>query len=132
MSSTASRLDIYNMALGFIGARTIASPNENCNEAIQCELYWDRARRSALRDYPSNFAVQRVQLAETIVPSVYCDEQGRPVVYQHAYALPNKCLKVMRLHRLGESPLESHEFRLETYEGVGLILCDRWRKLPSS
>ena len=48
MPSTASKLDIFNMALGFIGTRTIASANENTPEAIQCGLYWDRARRSAL------------------------------------------------------------------------------------
>lgn len=56
MASTAGKLDIYNMALGFAGQRTIASPSENTPEAIQCELYWDRARRSALQDFPYNFA----------------------------------------------------------------------------
>ena len=50
MASTAAKLDIYNMALGFVGARTVASPRENTPEAVQCELYWDRARRAALQE----------------------------------------------------------------------------------
>ena len=92
MASTASRIDIYNMALGFVGTRTIASPNERCPEAIQCELYWDRARRSALRDYPYSFARRRVRLAQVPMPDVYADE------WEYAYGLPDRCLKVHAVH----------------------------------
>lgn len=92
MASTASRIDIYNMALGFVGTRTIASPNEKTPEAIQCELYWDRARRSALRDFPYSFSQFRVQLAERSIPEVYKAE------WEHAYGLPDGCLKVHAVH----------------------------------
>lgn len=92
MASTASRLDICNMALGFVGTRTIASPNENTPEAIQCALYWDRARRAALRDYPYSFAQRRVRLAEKPLPEVYATD------FTHAYALPDGCLKVHEVH----------------------------------
>lgn len=117
MPSTASKLDIFNMALGFIGTRTIASANENTPEAIQCGLYWDRARRSALRDYPYRFAVRRVVLAEKSLPAAYAEE------WRHAYALPDGCLKVHAVHggrdRGGKTP-----FRLESDADGPMLLCD--------
>jgi len=82
-----SKIQIWNMALGFIGTRTVASERENTPEAIQCGLYWDNARRACLRDFPYNFAQARVQLAAIAVPNVYADE------WRYAYRLPNLCLK---------------------------------------
>lgn len=92
MASHAGRLDIYNMALGWVGTRTVASPNENCAEARACELYWDRARRAALEDYPYSFAQQRVKLAQKELPAVYEGE------WDYCYGLPNLCLKVREVH----------------------------------
>lgn len=91
MTATAGKLDIFNMALGFAGQRTIASQNENTPEAIQCGLFWDRARRSALQDFPYNFAARRIRLAEKAVPEGY--ENQWPV----CYGLPAGCLKVIRI-----------------------------------
>ena len=117
MPSTASKLDIFNMALGFIGTRTIASANENTPEAIQCGLYWDRARRSALRDYPYRFAVRRVVLAEKSLPAAYAEE------WRHAYALPDGCLKVHAVHD-GKEQGRKRPFRLESDTEGALLLCD--------
>ena len=117
MPSTASKLDIFNMALGFIGTRAIASANENTPEAIQCGLYWDRARRSALRDYPYRFAVRRVVLAEKSLPAAYAEE------WRHAYALPDGCLKVHAVHD-GREQGRKRPFRLESDTEGALLLCD--------
>ncbi|MEQ2653643.1 hypothetical protein AAAU16_04035 [Desulfovibrio piger] len=117
MPSTASKLDIFNMALGFIGTRTIASANENTPEAIQCGLYWDRARRSALRDYPYRFAVRRVVLAEKNLPAAYAEE------WRHAYVLPDGCLKVHAVHD-GKEQGRKRPFRLESDAEGALLLCD--------
>lgn len=117
MLSTASKLDIFNMALGFIGTRTIASANENTPEAILCGLYWDRARRSALRDYPYRFAVRRVVLAEKSLPAAYAEE------WRHAYALPDGCLKVHAVHD-GKEQGRERPFRLESDTEGALLLCD--------
>lgn len=117
MPSTASKLDIFNMALGFIGTRTIASADENTPEAIQCGLYWDRARRSALRDYPYRFAVRRVVLAEKSLPAAYAAE------WRHAYALPDGCLKVHAVHG-GREQGRKTPFRLESDTEGALLLCD--------
>ena len=101
MPSTAGKLDIFNMALGFLGTRTIASENERTPEAIQCDLYWDRARRSALRDYPYRFAVRRVVLAEKTLPETYEGE------WRHAYALPDQpCPTIDRHTRRARPPTQ--------------------------
>lgn len=124
MPSTASKLDIFNMALGFIGTRTIASANENTPEAIQCGLYWDRARRSALRDYPYRFAVRRVVLAEKSLPAAYAEE------WRHAYALPDGCLKVHAVHD-GKEQGRKRPFRLESDAEGALLLCDVSRAMAT-
>ncbi len=87
-----SKLNIWNMALGFIGTRTISTEDERTLEAIQCGLYWDNARRSALRDYPWNFARRRASLAEISLPSGYEHE------FTHAYALPNDLLHALKIY----------------------------------
>lgn len=92
MASTSNRLEIYNQALGFIGTRTIGSPNEHTPEAVQCELMWDRARRSTLRDFPYRFAVRRMRLPEKEMPDVY------ELEWEHCYGLPDTVLKVVRVH----------------------------------
>lgn len=88
--STASQIDIYNMALGFIGTRTVSSVNDRTPETIQCNLYWDRARRAALRDYPYPFAQTRVELTEKTLPTGYES-------WQYCYAFPSNALKVSRV-----------------------------------
>ena len=108
MASTASRIDIYNMALGFVGTRTIASPNEKTPEAIQCELYWDTARRAALRDFPYSFAQRRVRLAQKVLADVYEQE------WRFAYGLPDGCQKVHAVHDGKGSRLARNGWRLES------------------
>ncbi|MEG2173700.1 MAG: hypothetical protein RRY29_10665 [Desulfovibrionaceae bacterium] len=92
-----SKIAIWNMALGFIGTRTVASADENTPEAIQCKLFWDNARRQALRDYPWNFAQRRAWLAAIPVP------EGWELEYTHAYTLPEDCLKALRVLEGGRS-----------------------------
>ena len=115
MPSTASKLDIFNMALGFIGTRTIASPNENTPEAIQCGLYWDRARRTALEDYPYSFAQRRVKLAQKALPAVYKGE------WHYCYGLPNTCLKVREVHD-GRERGRKIPYRLQHDEGQEVVI----------
>ena len=117
MASNAGRLDIYNMALGWVGTRTVASPNENCAEARACELYWDRARRSALEDFPYSFAQQRVKLALKELPPVYEGE------WAYCYGLPNRCLKVRDVHG-GRERGRKMPFRLQLEGKEVIILSD--------
>lgn len=92
MASTSGRLDICNMALGFIGTRTIASIDERTPEAVQCGLYWDAARRAALRDYPYRFAQRRAYLAARAVPETYASQ------WRCCYGVPDGCLKIHAVH----------------------------------
>lgn len=118
MSSTSGRLEIYNMALGFCGCRTVGSPNEQAPEAIQCELFWDRARRSALRDYPYRFAVRRFRLPEKTLPEVYAGE------WTHCYGLPDTALKVVRIHGGGKRGLNKIPYAIHRGDEGELLLTD--------
>lgn len=118
MASTAGKIDIYNMALGFIGTRTVASPNENTPEAIQCSLYWDRARRTALRDYPYRFALQRIKLPLLAdAPEVYSEQ------WKCVYSQPDKCLKVHSVYT-GRDCAHKARFQIERCSLGNVILTD--------
>ena len=118
MASTSNRLEIYNQALGFIGTRTIGSPNERTPEAIQCELMWDRARRSALRDYPYRFAVRRLRLPEKEMPDVYAHE------WTHSYGIPDKVLKVVRVHDGRRRGVNKVPYAIQRGDEGEMLLCD--------
>ncbi len=87
-----TKITIWNMALGFIGTRTVAAEDERTLEAIQCKLYWDNARRQALRDYSWNFAQRRAWLAEVPMLDGYASQ------YRFAYALPEDMLQALRIY----------------------------------
>ena len=94
---TISQIDIWNRALGFLGARSVASERESTPEVLQCRLYWDSARRQVLRDFPWSFAQRRAWLALQALPQGYAPE------YRFAYALPENCLKVHAVRHEGIS-----------------------------
>lgn len=122
MASTAGKLDICNMALGFIGSRCIASLAENTPEAVQCALFWDRARRAALEDYPWNFATRRERLAEKPMPEGWAGQ------WRHCYALPDLCLRALGVAAPGSSggapggAAGAHESFCLKGDGQGLVL----------
>lgn len=110
------KIQIWNMALGFIGTRTVASESERCQEAIQCALYWDSARRQALRDFPYNFAQVRVLLAAKPVPEVWEQE------WRYAYGMPDGCLK---FHSVRAPGGRARPFRIvHDADGSSLITTD--------
>ena len=118
MASTSNRLEIYNQALGFVGTRTIGSPNEPTPEAIQCNLFWDRARRSALRDYPYRFAVRRFRLPEKEVPEEYAQE------WAHCYGIPDHVLKVVRVHNGSRRGVSKTPYAIQRGDEGELLLTD--------
>lgn len=118
MASTSNRLEIYNQALGFIGTRTIGSPNERTPEAIQCELMWDRARRSTLRDFPYRFAVRRMRLPEKEMPDVYEAE------WLHCYGIPDTVLKVVRVHDGARRGINKTPYAIQRGDEGEMLLTD--------
>lgn len=114
-----NKIQIWNMALGWVGTGSVASETERTPEAIQCGIYWDNARRQALRDYPWNFAQRRAWLAEVPMPVGWEEE------YRKAYAVPADMLKAMKLKPEGRG--EARFVMASDGQGKNVILtnCDR-------
>lgn len=87
----ASKITIWNMALGFLGTRTLSSETDQCLEAIQCNLFWDHARRMTLQAYPFQFAQKKMLLAEKILPEEYKN------IWHYAYSIPYNCLNAQAI-----------------------------------
>ena len=85
----ASRVDIYNMALGHCGnSSTVASDEERSPERVICARFWDTALDSLLawRNADWRFAQTSVKLADLGSP---------PTNWQFRYAYPNDCIRAM-------------------------------------
>jgi hypothetical protein len=82
----ASKIDVYNMALGHIGvSSTVADELERSPERVICSRYWDTCR-DALFSYRSmewRFATATVALA---------DIGGAPNGWEFRYRYPNDCV----------------------------------------
>ena len=116
------KIHIWNMALGFIGTRTIAAEEERAPEAIQCALFWDSARRQVLRDFPYNFAQRRQWLAAVPVP------EGWEIDWRFAYALPDACLKAHKIYShtsraQGKGERGQPFMVASTLKGETIVLC---------
>jgi hypothetical protein len=85
-----SVVSICNMALGWVGTRSIASMTENSPEARACSQFYEPARAQTLRDHAWNFAQARVALASLPVPAAYSE-------YAYAYAWPSDCLRALKV-----------------------------------
>lgn len=118
----AETLQIWNMALGWVGTRTVAAQGEHTQEAIQCELFWDNARRQVLRDFPWNFAQRRAWLAEVPMP------EGWETAYRHAYALPGDCLKSLQVLSGGRVKA-SFEIAYDHAQACRVLLTDAEKAL---
>lgn len=90
----SSIVSICNMALGWIGTKSITAPGENSPEGRACAQFYDPARQQTLRDHPWNFAQARVSLAEVSVPDEYPE-------YAYAYAWPTRCLHAHTIYSNG-------------------------------
>lgn len=114
----ASKIQIWNMALGFIGTRTVASETEKTLEAIQCGIFWDMARKSIFEQYPFNFAQRKRNLAEKEVPIQFCSE------WQYAYGLPDEYVNAQAITDTNNY-YEPMYFEIATTdEGEKILLCN--------
>ena len=88
---------ICNMALGHVGARSKVSqvfPSpENSEEARNCFIYYETARKAALESFDWQFASREVSLA------LYADDDT-PVRWQYQYAWPDDCINPIEIIRL--------------------------------
>lgn len=90
----SSEVDIVNIALvTHLGARSIASFNDDSKEAQLARTNYKETRDATLRAHPWNFASQRVQLTADADPPSWG--------FDFAYTQPTDCLRVFRVN--GES-----------------------------
>jgi hypothetical protein len=117
----ASKIDIFNMALGHIGvSSTVADELERSPERVICTRYWDTCR-DALLSYKSmdwGFATSAVVLADIGTP---------PTGWGFRYRYPNDCIEAQEI--MGSSgrtePVELRPKFDVQYEADGrVILAD--------
>jgi len=83
----ASKVDICNRALVILGADTIMELGEDSEEARKCNVLYDEARQTVIRDYPWNACTKQATLALLVDEPVFN--------WQYAYQLPTDCLRVI-------------------------------------
>lgn len=86
----ASKIEICNFALGYIGKQSIAALTENTESARRVNQFYDVTRDAVLRDYPWAFAKKEVALAISTGDTA--------VKWQFVYQYPAGCAKVRRLY----------------------------------
>lgn len=82
--------DICNLALGHIGAVSIAALTDNTQEARKCNQYYHYVRKEALRAFEWNFSTKYINLATLAAVT--------PVGFSVAYQYPADCLKFRRIY----------------------------------
>ena len=86
----ASVVNICNSALNLLGASTIAALTDDTKNARLCNQRYEPVRNRVFRSHAWNCLHKRVQLAQNSTAPI--------VEYDHAYALPSDCLRVLKIH----------------------------------
>ncbi|API59637.1 hypothetical protein BSL82_10165 [Tardibacter chloracetimidivorans] len=116
----ASEIDIANLALAHLGDdASVASidPPEGSPQAGHCARFYPIARDSLLELHTWSFATTTAPLAPL---SVTVDGYG------FAYALPNKCLRPLKVYEPGgrfTEPSAEFEIEIDT-NGASILLTD--------
>jgi len=85
----ASKVQIWNLALRFIGETPVNSPTEDDDNADILSDIYDLSRQAALRQFPWSFALDTAELAN--------DSSVDSPDYSYAYLLPSDSLYIVRL-----------------------------------
>lgn len=116
----AAEVDIYNMALLRAGiSTTVASTDENSQEARVCKTFYAQCRDTMLRDFPWGFARRRVTLAQTTDPA--------PTNWQYVFGYPSDCLRLLGMVMPGSrQPLTIQQIPFQlAFNGTSrVIYCD--------
>tara|TARA_R110000822_G_scaffold225088_1_gene357934 strand:- start:2003 stop:2605 length:603 start_codon:yes stop_codon:yes gene_type:complete len=108
-----SEVQIVNNALIKIGASAILSLTENSEAARAANVIYEQVRDASIRDHIWNFAVTRVELAQSATAPAF--------EFAYQYPLPSDCLRVLQMES------SSMVFKIEgrkllTDEGTAKIL----------
>jgi len=86
----ASVVNMCNSALNLLGASTISALTDDTKNARLCNQRYEPVRNRVFRSHAWNCLHKRVQLAQNSTAPV--------VEYDHAYALPSDCLRLLKIH----------------------------------
>jgi hypothetical protein len=108
-----SVVKIVNNALVRIGASSITALTENSEAARAANVVYDQIRDATLRDHVWNFAVRRVQLAQSATAPAFG--------YAYSYPLPTDCIRVLQME-LKDMVYKIEGRNLLTDEGTAKIM----------
>ena len=102
----ASVVNMCNSALNLLGASTISALTDDTKNARLCNQRYEPVRNRVFRSHAWNCLHKRVQLAQNSTAPV--------VEYDHAYALPSDCLRVLKINNGStDSILTNLDYKLE-------------------
>ena len=102
----ASVVNMCNSALNLLGASTISALTDDTKNARLCNQRYEPIRNRVFRSHAWNCLHKRVQLAQNSIAPV--------VEYDHAYALPSDCLRVLKIHNgTTDSIADALDYKLE-------------------
>jgi len=102
----ASVVNMCNSALNLLGASTIAALTDDTKNARLCNQRYEPIRNRVFRSHAWNCLHKRVQLAQNSTAPI--------VEYDHAYALPSDCLRVLKIHNGSTDSIASAlDYKLE-------------------
>ena len=102
----ASVVNMCNSALNLLGASTISALTDDTKNARLCNQRYEPVRNRVFRSHAWNCLHKSVQLAQNSTAPV--------VEYDHAYALPSDCLRVLKIHNgTTDSIAASLDYKLE-------------------
>jgi hypothetical protein len=101
----ATKTDICNYAITFIGGRPISSIDQDQQEAILCKRFYNMARMAVLRDHKWSFAKKSVALAVTTDTDF--------VGWDYAFMYPTDALYIEGIYN-SASPNTNIEFEIRT------------------
>lgn len=112
-----SKVAICNFALGYVGAsRQISSLTESSQEAVNCNLHYDQARKELLKEMTWPFAT-RYRILGMV-------EQDPTVEWGYSYRYPSNCLRVRRILTGTRNDPEPPPFVIGSDDDGLLIYCD--------
>lgn len=112
LNNTVGDVSLCNEVLIGLGARPIASFNENTDEALACSNLYATSRDDLLSRHDWPCAVKRVVLSPEL--------QSPAFGYSQSYVLPGDCIRVLGVSETGRYGGWLNDYRLES----GKILCD--------
>lgn len=99
----ASKVEICNLALQKLGARSIVSLTEDSKNSRACNLAYESAKKAELRDHNWNFAIARASLAADAT----APDWGRA----NAFELPSDFVRLLAPYP--EDKVEDLDYQIE-------------------